>query len=282
MTAAARTAGMVTLPASALAPFRRFSRYNSPYAAHDHGRAVDLYPAGDRNRGRSPVAGEVLDTRTVRAPSRPYAADTDHLILIDTGDHVARILHVDPAVEPGDSVAVGDSLGPLVRSGFFAPWVDDHVHLGFRPSDANPYRASGSLPVDVAVDPRPIPWDGTGVVREAGGTYVVLDEPRHPDPGSWAGLAGAPGVVLDGGCPHYDGGGVVPTARTAVSVAGTRVGVADGREVTWDGVTLRANDRPVTGLSLFVARDAAFGAKVVCPGHEFAPGDRIELSVRRP
>ncbi|WP_338740849.1 hypothetical protein [Haloplanus salilacus] len=272
---------MVTVPASTLAPFERFSRYNSPYTAHDHGRAIDLYPTGER--GPSPVAGEVVDTRTVRAPSRSYAADHDHLILIDTGERVARILHVDPAVEAGDRVAVGDDLGALVRSGFFAPWVDGHVHLGFRTPDANPYRAAGSLPVEVAVDPRPIPWDGSGVVREVGETYVVLDEPSHPNPGSWAGLAGASGVVLDGGCPHYDGGGVLPTTdgeRQPVSVAGTRVGVAEGRDVTWDAVTPRANGRPVTGLSLFVARDATFGAKVVCPDHDFAVGDRIELSIR--
>jgi len=270
---------MVTLPASTLANYRRFSRYNSPYAAHDRGRAIDCYP--ETNRGLSPVAGEVLDTRTVGVPARPYAVGEDHLILIDTGEHVARILHVDPAVDPGEHVAVGDSLGEMVRSGFFAPWVDNHVHLGFRDPDANPYRAAGSLPVDVDVDVRPLDWDGTGTVREVGETYVVLDEPRHPDPGTWAGLACGTGGVLDGGCPHYDGGGVLPSTDGAVSVAGTRVGIAAGRDVTWDDVDLVANGRPITGLSLFVARDADFGAKLVCPGHGFAPGDRIALSIRR-
>jgi hypothetical protein len=275
---------MVTVPASTLAFFERFSRYNSPYAAHEHGRAIDLYPGVPW--APSPVAGEVVDTRTVGAPSRRYATDHDHLILIDTGDRIARILHVEPAVEAGDRVETGDSLGTLIRSGFFAPWVDGHIHLGFRTPDANPYRASGSLPVEVGVDPRPVPWDGTGVVREAGETYVVLDEPTHPDPGSWVGLAGTPGVVLDGGCPHYEGGGVLPVAdrereRLPVSVAGTRVGVAADRDVTWDDVTLCANGRPVTGLSLFVARDAAFGAKIVWPDHHLAVGDPVDLSVRR-
>jgi hypothetical protein len=276
---------MVTLPASALSQFRRFSLYNSPYPAHERGCAIDLYP--ETGLGYAPVAGEVRETLTVTAPSRPYAAETDHLILIDTGEYVARILHVDPAVGPGDRVAVGDPLGELVRSGFFAPWVDDHVHLGFREPDANPYRAAGSLPVEVAVDVRAVPWDGTGVVREAGGTYVVLDEPRHPDPGTgtWAGLAGADDVAVDGGCPHYVGGGALVGAGTGadrpVSVAGTRVGVADGRDVTWDPVTLRANGRPITGLSLFVARDAGLGAKLVWPDHGFDVGDRVALSVER-
>ncbi|AZH24330.1 hypothetical protein [Haloplanus aerogenes] len=272
---------MVTVPASTLAQYRRFSLYNSPYDAHDHGCAIDCYP--ETNRGLSPVAGEVLDTRTVRAPSRSYAVDEDHLILIDTGEHVARILHVDPAVEPGDAVAVGDSLGEMVRSGFFAPWVDNHVHLGFRDPDVNPYRAAGSLTVEVAVDVRPLDWDGTGRVREVGETYVVLDDPAHPEPGTWAGLAGGPGVVLDGGCPHYDGGGILPAAdgTAPVSVAGSRVGLADGRDVTWDDITLVANDRRIEGLSLFIARDADFGAKLVCPGHDFDPGDQVTVTVRR-
>jgi hypothetical protein len=268
---------MVTVPASTLERYRRFSLYNSPYPAHDHGCAIDLYP--ETNRGLSPVAGDVLDTRTVRVPDRSYAVAEDHLVLIDTGDHVARVLHVDPAVSPGDRVDVGDSLGEMVRSGFFGQWVDNHVHLGFRDPDANPYRAAGSLPVEVAVDVHPLDWDGTGVVRDVGETYVVLDEPAHPNPGTWAGLAAAPGAVLDGGCPHYDGGGVLPGADGPVSVAESRVGVADGRDVVWDDITLHANGRPIRGLSLFVARDADFGAKLVCPGHEFAVGDRITVSI---
>lgn len=272
---------MVTVPASTLANYRRFSLYNSPYAAHDRGCAIDLYPADNRGRGLSPVAGEVVDTRTVRVPDRPYAVAEDHLVLIDTGESVARVLHVDPAVSPGDRIGVGDSLGEMVRSGFFGPWVDNHVHLGFREPDANPYRAAGSLPVDIDVAVRPLDWDGTGVVREAGETYVVLDEPRHPNPGTWAGLTAGPGLVLDGGCPHYDGGGVLPGADGPVSLAGSRIGVADGRDVTWDDVTLCANGEPIRGLSLFVARDAAFGAKLVCPGHGFAVGDRLTVAVDR-
>jgi hypothetical protein len=270
---------MVTVPASTLSRYRRFSLYNSPYPAHDRGCAIDLYP--EDNRGRSPVAGEVLDIRTVGAPSRPYAVAEDHLILIDTGDAVARVLHVEPAVSPGDRIEVGDSLGEMVRSGFFGPWVDNHVHLGFRDPGANPYRAAGSLPVDVGVDARPLDWDGTGRVREAGETYVVLDEPTHPEPGTWAGLGCGPGLVLDGGCPHYDGGGVLPGADGPVSVAGSRVGVADGRDVAWDDVTLYANGRPIRGLSLFLACDADVGAKLVCPDHGFGVGDRVALSVER-
>ena len=288
---------MVTVGPETLARFPRFSLYNSPYAAHDEGCAIDLYPhegdwreAGDGPEARetaapSPVAGEVVAARTVSAPPKEYAVEHDHLVVIDTGDHLARVLHVDPAVESGDEVAVGDSLGEMVRSGFFAPWVDNHLHLGFRPRDANPHRASGSLPVrlDPVVDLAGVPWDGRGTVVATGDTDAVLDAPDHPAPGErFAGIAADKGRsgILDGGLPHYDGGGILREngGTKTVSLAGRHIGVADGRTVTWADVTVRANGTPITGLSLFFAREA-LGAKLVCPDATFEVGERVEVTV---
>jgi len=288
---------VVSLGSDLLAQYRRFSLYNSPFVAHDRGCAVDLYPDGDR--APSPVAGEVLDSREVRAPPKPYAAEHDHLLLVDTGEYVARLLHVDPGVEPGDSVAVGDPLGDLVRAGFFSPWVPNHIHLGFRPPDANPYRASGSLPISVDVDVRPLPWDGTGTVVETGETWARLDAPAHPTPGDgFVGLDGG-GAVLDGGFPHYDGGGLLGRPVDTVTgdgrtdsdggtdrgsrdaaVAGTAVGTATGRTVTWHDCTVRANGRPVTGLALFCARDG-FGVKLVGETVDLVVGESVTVSVER-
>ncbi|WP_276273547.1 hypothetical protein [Haloarcula litorea] len=278
----------VTVPRDVLHRYYRFSLYNSPFDAHDEGCAIDLYPAGDRTP--SPVAGEVLDTKRVRAPPRPYAADHDHLLLVDTGDHVARLLHVDPAVEPGDAVAVGDDLGELVRAGFFAPWVPNHVHLGFREPDANPYRAAGSVPVEPGVDVEPLSWDGTGTVVETGETWARLDSPAHPAPGDrFAGVATDDGGgVLDGGLPHYEWGGLLggsgrdgggATGRP-VTVAGRRVGTADGRTVAWGDVTVRANGDPVTGLALFCSRDDA-GVKVVGEAVDLAVGETVTVAIER-
>ncbi|WP_135820547.1 hypothetical protein [Halostella litorea] len=280
----------VTLSVPLDSPYPRFSLYNSPYAAHDRGRAVDLYPA--TNDAPSPVAGEVVDTRTVTAPGKPYAVEHDHLILIavdeaaspverpDGDGPVARVLHVDPAVEAGDRVAVGESLGEMVRSGFFAPWVDNHLHVGFRDPDANPYRASGSLSLDVAADVRPLAWDGTGIVVETGETYAVLDSPAHPAPGAYYAGIRAGGGVLDGGLPHYAGGGLLGDRSDGpVSLLGTRVGVADGRTVAWDDVAVTANGDRVIGLSLFLGRDRA-GAKIVCPDADLSVGDCVSVAVR--
>ncbi|WP_435092790.1 hypothetical protein [Halorubrum sp. N11] len=281
----------VTLPSSVLDRYRRFSRFNSPYPAHDDGCAVDLYPDGET--GRSPIAGVVRETRTVGCPDRPYAADEDHLIAVELNDDwcrragatpgtVARVLHVVPEVSPGDRVAVGDALGPLTRSGFFGRWVDDHVHLGFRPPSANALRASGSLPVDVDVPVEPIQWDGTGAVVERGPTHVVLDMPTHPAPGRrFAALASDEGIPLDGGLAHYAGGGAFDALAdgAAVSLWGTRVGVARGRGLEWEPVDVLANSERVVGLSLFAARDGGFGAKVICPDRRFDLGETVSLSL---
>jgi len=269
---------MVTLSGDVVDRYERFSLYNSPYPAHDRGRAVDLYPGENGGPAPSPVAGEVLDTRTVRCPDRPYAVAEDHLIVIDVGDRVARVLHVDPAVSPGDTVAVGDSLGTLVRSGFFGQWVDDHLHLGFRAPDANPYRASGSLPLalDVVVDP--VPWDGTGTVAAVGPTHVTLDAPTHSGAG-FAAIASDEGVPLDGGLVHYGGGGAFGGHEGQLSLLGCAVGVADGRDVAWNDVAVRANGQRATGLSLFASR-IGVGAKLVFhEGHGFAVGDAVRVTV---
>jgi hypothetical protein len=298
----------VTLPASTLARYRRLSLFNSPYRAHDRGHAVDLYPAGGRRDlvAPSPVAGVVRETLAVGAPDRPHTVPEDHLLLVDVDPAasaldledaptplVARVLHVDPAVCPGDRVAVGDPLGRTVRSGFFAPWVADHLHLDFRPADRNLRRASGSLPVAVAPAPEPLAWDGTGRVRAVGETYALLDAPAHPAPGErWVGVAGGPGVALDGGFPHYEGGGRLagrtddtePAPESAdtesVRLAGHEVGRARGRAVDWRTATVTANGHPVTGISLFLGRVADFGVKVVArDGHPFAVGDEVRVAV---
>ena len=302
---------MVRVPGAVVRRYERFSLYNSPYPAHDHGRAIDLYPGHDT--ARSPVAGEVLERRAVRCPPKDYAVAEDHLLLVDCGDVVARILHVEPSVQPGEVVDVGDELGTLVRSGFFGRWVDNHIHLGFRRRDQNLRRASGSLPLELDLSVVGVPWDGTGEVIEVGPTHVLLDAPDHPG-GGFAAIASDEGVPLDGGLVHYAGGGVLGSdvgvpgggdgeegesgngeenwdgegngdhGSRHLSLLGTPIGTVDRRDLTWRDVTWRdvavhADGVRATGLSLF-ASQVPFGAKVVFhEGHDFAVGDQVQVAI---
>lgn len=251
----------VTLGAAALEPFRRFSLYNSPYVAHREGRAIDLYPPAEAESMPAPIAGTVEDVHRVRAPTKAYAEVFDYLVLVDTGTAIARLLHVEPRVTPGEEIARGDDLGRPIRAGFFAPWVPNHLHLEFRPADADPYRASGSVRIAVDVPVEPVPWAGEGTVTAAGDTWARLDRPAHPAPGErFAGL-GSGGGVLDGGLPHYDGGGLLGGGDRA-TLDGTRVGTVDGRDVTWAHVEVRANGKPVTGIVCVADREVA-GLKLV-------------------
>jgi len=265
----------VTLDRDMLFRYYRFTLYNSPYTAHDHGCAVDLYPSEET--APSPVSGEVIETRAVTAPSQPYAESQDYLILVDTETHVARLLHVEPDVTEGEYVERGDPLGRLVRAGFFAPWVPNHIHLGFREHDANHHRASGSLPLSVDFDVTPVSWDGTGTVAKTGETWARLDSPTHPNPGSdFAGLE-SDGGVLDGGFPHYEGGGVHGDGEHA-RIAGTEVGTVSGRDVSWHDARVRAGGREVTGVALYCGRDE-FGIKLVGEDIDIEEGDHVDVTV---
>ncbi|CAI48942.1 peptidase M23 family protein [Natronomonas pharaonis DSM 2160] len=267
---------MVTLPAAALDPYERFSRYNSPYPAHDDGCAVDLYPA--RKTAYAPVSGEVRSIRTVQCPEKPYGTSVDHLVCVDCGDHIARLLHVDPAVEVGEHIEVGDRIGTLIRSGFFARWVDHHLHVGFRDHGQNIERASGSLPLTVDVPVEGVGWSGYGTVIEAGQTYVVLDAPGGNEEGFVA-LTADDGTPLDGGLPHYDRGGAFGAFPKTVSLLGTEVGHEDGRGITWCDVEIRASGRAATGLSLFASRGSVSVKLVFGSGHDVAVGDELTIAI---
>lgn len=270
---------MVEVPADVLCMYRYFSLYNSPYPAHREGCAIDLYPA--LLSVPSPVAGEVEMIRRVRAPERPYAEPFDYLIVIDTGAHYARILHVDPSVREGDEVREGMSLGRGVRSGFFAPWVENHIHLGYRSYDVDPVRATGSEPIVVSVPIHEVMWDGSGQVITRGDSFVILGGPGHPCPGeAFAGISGGIGV-LDGGFPHYSGGGIHGEPTGTVTLLGEQIGTLAGHSVTWDDVRIVVDGYAVTGISFVVHRDAVWVKLVSRSKIPIHVGEEVSVQIAR-
>lgn len=282
----------ITIPSKVLYQYDLFTRYNSPYTAHERGCAIDLYPPG--NAAPSPVGGEVIDIQPVRAPSKPYAVEKDYLIIIDTESGeieyrtaenepaIARIMHVEPAVSVGERVQVGNSLGRLVRAGFFAPWVKNHLHAGFRAPDTNYLRASGSLPLEIDVNVKPLTWNGRGKVKEIGETYIMLDLPKHPAPGeAFVGIADDSGSIsIDGGLPHFGSGGLFTEQNCPIELLGTEIGVSKGSYIKWKPVKVFANGKLITGLSLFASRTDRFGARLICPDVSFEPGEKIAVEIK--
>ncbi|MFB6185640.1 MAG: hypothetical protein ABEI86_02080 [Halobacteriaceae archaeon] len=272
---------MVQFPDESLQLFERFTLFNSPYYAHTGGKAIDLYPDNDRPSAPSPIAGTVTQIHSVEAPTKSYAADQDYLLIIETANTYVRILHVDPTVREGDYVARGESLGTLIRSGYFAPWVANHLHVEFRPLQMNPIRAKGSLPIYLESEIVPIAWDGTGTVQERDNTYVILDSPTHSQPGEYFVGFGSDSMdrVIDGGLPHYPNGGVIADYNSEISFQGSVIGTPDnGRTLHWPDMTIHANNKQIHGLSLFCAKDKLY-AKLICPDTTFPIGTEITVSI---
>ena len=119
-----------------------YSFFASPYHAHREFGAVDIYQGRDFGGvSLSPVAGEVFKVMEFKSPSlgKPLP---EYLILIRSGDYLARIMHVEPSVREGDEIRVGDELGRFITNGYFFFWADADMHLEIRDMD-NYLRAKG-------------------------------------------------------------------------------------------------------------------------------------------
>ena len=188
----------------------KFSFFNSPYPAHRAFAGVDIYP----NRGfgedaPSPVSGEVLAVRRVSCPrGRGFkGSESDYVILIrslENPDRVVKILHVNPVVESGDVIKHGQTIGVLIRSGYFDFWTDPHIHVEVRyPHD--PIRARGGLMIDrvmeVPRDVEPIE-EIRGVVVKACPEYIMISLNVDSEFGLSADVDGS-ASFLDAGIPHY-------------------------------------------------------------------------------
>jgi hypothetical protein len=126
----------------------RYSFFNSPYPAHKIKTGIDIYPVlsfGDI--AGSPIEGEVIFIRKVKVPRGRGFKDSgfDTAILLKPEKNpmvVAKILHLDPCVEIGDKLSLGDDLGSLLRSGYYGWGTSPHIHLEIRP-EKDPIRARG-------------------------------------------------------------------------------------------------------------------------------------------
>jgi hypothetical protein len=186
----------------------RYAFYNSPYPAHRLMTGIDVYPNPMINEPMpSPINGEVLQVRRVRAPLGHGfdAPKFDVVTIIRSGEdpeRIVKVLHVETKAKVGESIEVGQNMGPLIRSGYFGYQTPLHAHIEVRPP-GDPLRVRGGYPIDSLLKLKNLELTtaiaGTVVASRPGYALIKLD---LTTPGIVADVGGALGI-LDGGIPIY-------------------------------------------------------------------------------
>jgi len=275
----------------------RYAFYNSPYPAHRLSTGIDIYP---RKRfgeeADSPVSGRVILVRKVRAPKSRRFRDHGHdtVILLESRENperVIKILHVEPRVQEGDVLETGQTLGTLIRSGYFGYSTAPHIHLEVR-SPGDPLRARGGLRFERLQEIGNVPELGSleGFVHRSVAEYAEIEIRGASRWGLQCEAGGAPGV-LDGGIPYYGWLGVhtdaTPHREGSVNLCGKEI--ADISETGPQGCVATCRDFSLTvgkervGLStcLYPRGEPRF---LLIPlsqgGLSLEPGARFSIEIR--
>lgn len=187
----------------------RYAFYNSPYPAHRLSTGVDIYPVvGFGEVAGSPVSGEVIQIRKVEAPRGRNFEDQGYDVVtvfksLENPRVVIKTLHLEPVVECGDVLEVGQAMGVLIRSGYYGFSTAPHIHVEVRPP-SDPLRVRGGFRMRRLLDVgSPEPLDELkGVVTGSTLGYTVAKLEGVPAHGVPCTVGGAPGL-LDGGIPYY-------------------------------------------------------------------------------
>ncbi len=207
-----------------------FTFGTSPYYAHQNGLAIDIYRSLSLNNyeALSPVSGKITKIRVLKAPNPKFldGINRDYLTLIENPSHpesVFKIMHINPSLNEGDWIEIGENLGTTIKNGYFAPWSSPHIHLEIRPKE-DAIRARGGKNFPLVFDPMfskktPIKTKNQYKIpiniEELTPEFVLC---RVKLEGFYHKLAPFCGIkvqidnincIFDGGIPHYKGGLVI-------------------------------------------------------------------------
>ena len=203
------------------------SYFNSPYFAHSHTSAIDIYPHHQEWGGPvlSPISGKIvrLQKTTMGRPKEFPTEDNDFGIAIqpeENDDMIVRVLHCKPTLQEGSTVDLGDMIGTTIRSRYFNYWTGPHYHIEAMKLDSfSRSTQSFSLEIPFLFQARK---SGRLVSETEFVVSVVNDDhiigyPRdfsHSQIGSYTGLSAIDEKsnnrgIIDGGISHYGHGGVV-------------------------------------------------------------------------
>ena len=242
----------------------RYAFYNSPYPSHKENASVDIYPDDEfGGEAPSPVDGEVVLIRSVKAPLGHgfTASDHDTVVLIRNSENpgtVTKLLHVDPLLEVGDSVSVGEPVGTTLRSGYYGWGTSPHIHVDVRNPD-DPIRARGGYNLNMIETPSPKPLEEiVGEVIHLQPEFVFI-RLKKGDMGLAGTVNGEP-AILDGGIPYYGWLGAHlrdPPSSGTIELTGVPIAditqsfkhscKADCRKFQFT-----ANKKPIMGISLTI------------------------------
>lgn len=213
---------------------KRFSFFNSPYPAHRRFCGLDIYPSDRFGHGApSPLGGIIRKIRFVETPPSPSFQKHrgDFVILVESSENPERwvkILHIEPCVEEGQVIRKGETIGHLIRPGFFGYATPPHMHLEVRHPD-DPLRAGGGIRIQ-----RLVPAYRSEAIGQLSGKIVRSTSRYHvmaPDGENQLGIrCGVDGIsaCLDGGIPYYRWFGL--HTEKAVSLEGRDVSLC-GRHI---------------------------------------------------
>ncbi|MFX1364780.1 MAG: hypothetical protein ACFFCE_17645 [Promethearchaeota archaeon] len=261
-----------------------FSLGTSPYYAHQHGLAIDIYHdlALKNYEVLSPVSGKIIKIKSLQAP-RPKFSDglnVDYLILISNPNNpkiLWKMMHVKPDVCVGDNIEIGELLGKTIRNGYFAYWSSPHMHLEIRSVD-NAIRARGGKNFSLAIDtknkkeeiyenerPNQIPIKIYSICPEM--ILATLPEPFYHNIYPFFGFKvsiNTLNCILDSGIPHYKIGTVIfrkkMNFKTFPSVYFGSIKIGTLHEIDqqfgflkFNNTNFFLNNRKVRGISLYLA-----------------------------
>ncbi len=292
------------------------SFFNSPYAGHSLGSAVDVYPF-ERTWGcpvPSPANGVIKEIKKMKMGRRKPFETADHDFAVGiapegSDDLLIRVMHLSPSLSPGDHVEMGSVLGETLRSRYFNYWTGPHFHMEIMRS-RNFHRATKSMPLEVDLGESRLrqasgsPHDQE--VMEASADWVTVRGTGFDicQCGHYYGIAGftnksGSGGILDAGLTHYGHGALVGSEQPEESETIQFQSVEVGRMhwsrrnlhffVRTNELALSLGEHALRGLSAFLYPKQYLKEGVpplVCiplqqggPLSQLDPGDTHELHI---
>lgn len=261
-----------------------FTIGTSPYYAHQHGLAIDIYQNLDLENYEvlSPISGEVIKTKTLIAPNPKFydGINEDYLTLIRNFTNpktVYKIMHVRPSVQEGEKVEIGDFLGKTIRNGYFAYWSSPHLHLEIR-TIGDAIRARGGIDFKLTLKNNHKIADNKKknhmekipvIIKAVYPEFILVNFPENLyyciDP-----IFGVKGIInnltciMDGGIPIYKNGIVLfqndynPNTSSDLFLNDHIVGTLWGSRgnfgfIKFNQIRFALNNKEIRGISLFLA-----------------------------